>query len=154
MTKQLDFHAVADAMHNAAGRGTYSGGCSVAELSYFKSCARRFGLFTTLIFTHDEGNYRYQLVSDPAHDRCWHLSLACRNKRERDAWLRAFFGEHVEKLWAEPPHVEGSGVWHWRVFCDESWQPLARVNAADLRAAGIRPAADVGVAIAVAGLAA
>lgn len=33
-------------------------------------------------------------------------------KRERDAWLRAFFGEHVEKIWVNPPQGEGSGVWY------------------------------------------
>jgi hypothetical protein len=33
-------------------------------------------------------------------------------------------------------------VWHWRVFCDDSWTPLAYVNAADLRASGMVPAAN------------
>jgi hypothetical protein len=39
----------------------------------------------------------------------------------------AFFGEHVRLLWAESPKsLEGRrvGVWHWRLFCNERWEPI------------------------------
>jgi hypothetical protein len=34
-------------------------------------------------------------------------SISPRSKCERDAWLRAFFGEHI---WAERPQVEGEAA--------------------------------------------
>ena len=44
-----------------------------------------------------------------------------------ERWLDCFFGADKERLWCEPPvtaHGRKFDVWHYRLFCDENWQPL------------------------------
>lgn len=95
---------------------------------------------TRLIFTRDGNHHASGWWKNPEYERCFHLSLSPApalviipgaltelNTKTRDAWLKAFYGEHVNKVWAESPYSpEGKkhNVWHYRVFCDEHWQPI------------------------------
>lgn len=41
--------------------------------------------------------------------------------------LNKFFGNNKRLLWCEPPYSEEgkkAGVYHYRLFCDENWQPI------------------------------
>jgi hypothetical protein len=155
MVLQHDFNSIAKRMRYRARGGEFRGGSSDADQRYIKKCSTRAGR-TTLIFTRDVGNYSCGWLAEPAHERCLHLSISCDDRIERDAWLRAFFGDEVEALWGEGS-VSALGqqkdVWHWRLFCDEGWSPVI-ANDADLLAAGMRPARDLGIAIVRADLAA
>ncbi len=155
MVIQHDFGSIANRMRYRASAGEFRGGASEVEQQYIRKCSTRAG-GTTLIFTRDVGNYSCGWLAEPAHERCLHLSISCDDPIERDAWLRAFFGDRVEALWGEYS-VSGFGrekdVWHWRLFCDELWNPIL-ANHADLLASGMRTGRDLGVAIVRADLAA
>lgn len=154
--KQFDFESTASRMRSRARSGEHCGGQSITERAYIKKCRTREGN-TTLAFTRDFGQHQFGWLADPAHDRCWHLSIACDDPIERDAWLRAFFGDDLEHVWGQPAvteYGESSGLWHWRLFCDENWQPLPSKNPGDLLAAHMSRASDLGVAIIAADLAA
>jgi hypothetical protein len=108
-----------------------------AEHAYILSCTARVGA-TSAVFTRDCGMVVGGMVKDPTHDRCWHLSLVCPDRRERDAWLRAIFGARVDEVWAEELH----GIDHFRLFCDDKWKPITVTNPADLRRAHLVPLAE------------
>jgi len=76
---------------------------------------------------------------NPDYERCYHLSLSPApieiwtpdvrelNENLRNEFLKAFFGEHVDKVWMESPKSpegKAEGVTHYRVFCDENWIPI------------------------------
>ena len=92
---------------------------------------------TLLIFTRDSGHHTSGWWKNPQYERCWHLSISFRDpltQRQRDKdialterWTTAFFHDNKRYLWAEPPYSKYGrlhGVWHYRVFCDEAWQPI------------------------------
>jgi hypothetical protein len=146
--KQLDFDQIAKRMRFHARSGAMCGDLSADERKYVRRCSVRAGT-TTLVFTRDFGNHDGWL-SDPTHDRCWHLSIACDDDNERDAWLRAFFGDHVAELWGQTcatDYGQQRGVWHWRLFCDQNWEPMPSTNPDDLLAAHMYRAIDLGVSI-------
>ncbi|HEY4243692.1 MAG TPA: hypothetical protein VGM88_27960 [Kofleriaceae bacterium] len=148
--KQLDFGLVAKRLRFRASSGTMRGDGSQAEHKYVRRCSARAGS-TTLVFTRDAGNHEFGWLADPTHDRCWHLSIASEDDTERDAWLRAFFGDRVSDLWAQTcatQYGHDRGVSHWRLFCDERWNPLPEVNADDLLAADLHSARVLRVAVA------
>lgn len=108
------------------------------QQTYFERCT---GMHeptgTILIFTRDEGMHSSGWWKNPDYERCFHLSLSFRdpangNPRPRDIqlskeWVEAFFSENRRLIWAESPYSEdgkAAEVWHYRVFCDEHWQPL------------------------------
>jgi hypothetical protein len=44
-----------------------------------------------------------------------------------DAWVDAFYGDDARFVWRESPKSDvgrRKGVWHYRVFCDEEWNPI------------------------------
>ena len=154
--KQLDFDSIANRMRYRARSGEHCGDGSERERLYVKKCSVREGS-TTLVFTRDFGCHTFGWLANPEHDRCWHLSIACNDPAERNAWLRAFFGEHVESLWGHSSvtlYGQSREVWHWWLFCDERWQPLLETNSADLLAARMLSPRDLGVVLTVAELAA
>lgn len=60
-----------------------------------------------LIYSRDVGHHTSGWFKNPDYERCRHLSISY--------------------LWTEPPFTEQGkrdGVWHFRVFCDQGWQPL------------------------------
>ena len=89
-----------------------------------------------VMFTRDSGHHTCGWFKNPDYERCLHLSISYRDPetmeaREHDLaesreWCRLFFGQHVEKVWTEPPYSEegkARDVWHFRVFCDPKWDP-------------------------------
>lgn len=89
------------------------------------------------IYTRDTGMHSCGWFKNPDYERCLHLSLSFRdpesgarlpyNERAARDWVKAFFGDWVRYVWTESPFsAEGKlcDVWHHRVFCDPSWQPL------------------------------
>lgn len=69
------------------------------------------------------------------------------------ALLHAFFGDAVRYAWFESPKTpEGrrSEVRHWRVFCDQAWQPIlprGEVYSRELTERGWKSASELGVVI-------
>ncbi len=119
---------------------------------------------TRLIFTRDTGHHTSGWLKNPDYERCWHLStssmpsalvlpsamLAAELDRKTLAgWVGAFFGADVSYVWSESPKSavgKERGVWHWRLFCDEHWQPhLARkeIYSLDFTPADWRSASQV-----------
>ena len=153
--KQLDFESIAKRMRHHARSGAHRGEGSPTEAKYIRRCSTRAGT-TTLVFTRDFGQHPSWLT-DPAHDRCWHLSIACDDQAVHDAWLRAIFGEEVEHLWGSTSTTlvgQQRDVWHWRLFCDDNWTPCPTSNPDDLLGAGMYTARELGVVISTPNLAA
>jgi hypothetical protein len=51
------------------------------------------------------------------------------NEEMRTAWLKAFFGHDLSRVWVCAPLTEEGrqyNIKHYRLFCDEKWQPLPR----------------------------
>jgi len=141
----LDFDAVADAMWHRARSG-FAILDGAPDSAYVRRCSRRVGS-TGLVFTRDQAETASGRFRSPALQRCWHLSIACSDGIERDAWLRAFFADHVEALWAETAGTASGrafDVWHWRLFCDRDWLPVSLDDEpVELRAAGLIAAAEL-----------
>lgn len=132
-----NFDLVATALRRRSTLGVMRALFTAAEEAYVLSCTARVGA-TSIVFTRDRGMVVGGMVQDAAHDLCWHLSLVCAVRRERDAWLRAFFGVRVGEVWAEELH----GIDHYRLFCDDRWKPITVTNASDLRRAHLVPVAE------------
>lgn len=94
---------------------------------------------TMLIFTRDIGYHSSGWFKNPAYERCYHLSVSFkgiqgdevyalpRSRRLSEQWIDAFFGEDKKMIWTEPPYSatgKQSDVWHYRLFCDESWDAI------------------------------
>ncbi len=90
-----------------------------------------------LMFTRDTGHHSSGWFKNPDYERCWHLSISFRDPEtgegrpfdhaEAERWVKMFFRGHTEKVWCEPPrYPEGKlfEVHHYRLFCDEAWQPI------------------------------
>lgn len=83
-----------------------------------------------MILTRDAGYHSSGWWKNPEYERCWHLSCSFAEgftTKRGDALARLFFGDDVRLTWIEPPATpEGAalGVWHYRLFCDEGWQPI------------------------------
>lgn len=116
---ELEIRATANRLRWVASTGVFLG----TQDDYFRRC-KRTAADTFVIFTRD-------VDPDPTF-RCWHLTLWSKENDaiERDvrsACLRAFFGDHLDKVWTEPPQLplgRRYDVWHWRLFADESWSPI------------------------------
>lgn len=127
-------HQIAAMLRLAASRaGIYEGYGPPPLSCQFDD--RRTG--TRLFFTRDGGMHSSGWFKNPDYERCYHLSLSFRDpetgasapfdRRAAAVWLRVFFGEHERLTWCESPkteHGKALGVWHWRLFCDEHWQPI------------------------------
>src|SRR4030095_12596156 len=100
MTTHIAFRSIANRMRKRALGGEFRAEGTFAERTYVDRCAQRVGR-TTLVFTRDADQHTAGWLTDPRHERCCHLSMRCIDDAERDAWLRAFFGEHVDKIWVQ-----------------------------------------------------
>lgn len=87
--------------------------------------------------TRDIGHHTGGWWKNPDYERCWHLSMAQRDPMtgspvpKQAAFYQelaeAFFGGDAKLTWLEGPYTpEGKAldVWHYRLFCDEGWQPI------------------------------
>lgn len=139
MTKEIPFDFLAGRMRVNAFKGVWHGGSrGLVDQAYFARC-RKIQHGTTMIFTRDVGHHTSGWFKNPDYERCLHLSMSAQpgliwtpdtpdfDERMRNAWLRAFFKEDLDKVWFEPPvSPEGrsAGVQHWRLFCDATWKPI------------------------------
>lgn len=98
---------------------------------YFESCRWQLLRYLAIvIFTRDTGYHTSGWWKNPLYERCWHLSISFpggTKKNVRDKLIDLLFGQHKKLLWTEPPYSDTGkqlGVWHYRLFCDENWQPI------------------------------
>lgn len=120
----------------AALHGNFDGTESTAHV-----LARCRGLHppsgSSLLFTRDVGHHTCGWWKNPDYERCVHLSLAFfdpethepapKNEGLTEEWLMLLFGDERRKLWCEPPYTDKGKreeIWHYRLFCDEHWQPI------------------------------
>ncbi len=133
-------------MRQVAATGLYHYGNQGVEFLQQYTDAVAIGEFTIiLIFSRDAGHHSGGWLKNPDYERCWHLSLSFRGsdgnpqsparRLERvpqmhslaERLCKAFYGNNVRYIWAEPPFSEIGKkfqVWHYRVFCDKAWQPI------------------------------
>lgn len=128
------------AMRLAAVGGTFDGRPTSASQAYLDRCRRvHRPSGTLLIFTRDTGHHTSGWFRNPDYERCLHLSLSFfepgaspLDRRPHDAqlaraWAALFFGDALRLAWGEPPvspRARELEVWHYRLFCDQHWQPI------------------------------
>lgn len=84
----------------------------------------------TVIYTRDVGHHTSGWWKNPDYERCWHLSISFRSGTEKKALneiIQNLFAPNEKWIWIEPPFSETGkslNVWHYRLFCDEHWQPI------------------------------
>jgi hypothetical protein len=134
---------VAEKMKATASRYEFDGRASHRNQQIIMICTRVHDeTRTALIYTRDTGHHASGWLRNPDYERCLHLSLSpappllwtpdtlVEAELDRDLqrmWCEAFFQENLRLVWAESPKSEMGrrvGVWHWRLFCDEHWQPI------------------------------
>ena len=128
--------------------------------AYFERCLvvyRDIGMI--VVCTRDVGYHTSGWWKNPDYERCLHLSLSFRdpetgaymprNKVLTGLMLTGIFGIHKKLIWCEPPYTDdgkSQDVWHYRLFCDERWQPIkprGEVYSRELTEAGWRSFSDV-----------
>ena len=122
----------------AAIGSTFDGRDTLANWEYlFRCTVDHLPTGARLMFTRDVGHHTSGWFKNPDYERCLHLSVSYRDPEtgecdqqraaESDEWARLFFGYAVRLAWIEGPataHGRNAGVRHYRVFCDEQWQPI------------------------------
>lgn len=98
---------------------------------YFESCRwHLLGPACTIIFTKEIGYHSSGWWKNPDYERCYHLSISFAGGKDKSALqkiLAGLFKPYENLLWIEPPYSpEGKSkdVWHYRLFCDENWNPI------------------------------
>ena len=142
---------------DAATRGTWDG--RSGDL-YFDSCRlmHQFRGITT-IFTRDVGYHTSGWWKNPDYERCYHLSVsffdtATMLARPFDQSVakriaKAFYTRFAKWVWVESPYSttgKSIGVWHYRLFCDQQWQPIlsrGEVYSRELTEAGWKSFSEV-----------
>ena len=124
-----------------AQRGIYDGVSSPRNLTLMQYCSHLYAInpeaSARMIYTRDAGMHSGGWWKNPDYERCLHLSISfCVNPtdaplpfdaKQAELIARAFFGDDCSKAWVEPPYsAEGKAceVFHYRVFCNEGWQPI------------------------------
>lgn len=112
----------------AAAQGIWNGRDLTA---YFESCRWLLERFpATVLYMKESGYHSGGWWKNPDYERCYHLSISFRSGSEKKALNEILdnpFGEYKKWLWVEPPYSdEGKNleVWHYRLFCDNNWQPI------------------------------
>ena len=118
-----------------AEQGTSDG---TPKSSYYISFCKWHDLIAsaTMIFTRDIDMHLSGWWKNPDYNQCYHLSLSFRDRetglpKQKDKLLtrmyaQAFFPNNTNWLWSEPPFTPNGklqDVWHYRLFCNEQWQP-------------------------------
>lgn len=114
-------------------------GFAEGQFTPYMELCRMVAFGTSLLLTRDVGYHTSGWWKNPDYERCWHFSMAPApsevwmpstpelNKKLKARWLKAVFGDNLKLTWVEPPHTNRGrqiDVWHWRLFCDENWQPM------------------------------
>lgn len=111
-----------------AQRGVYEG---KTVTGYLENCSWFLERYDCIIiFTRDVGYHSCGWWKNPDYERCYHLSIsfpAGWNSRKARHVVDGLFRWDKRLLWCEPPYsAEGkrAGVYHYRLFCDENWNPI------------------------------
>jgi hypothetical protein len=105
---------------------------------YLARCHHTHMLGISATYSRDVGYHTSGWWKNPDYERCRHLSLAFfepesmqftgqKNDPLTRLMVDAIFGVDRRWLWCEPPYSdEGKRkcVWHYRLFCDQGWQPI------------------------------
>lgn len=117
-----------DRIRKTANHGIFDG---MNITPYFEDCRWWLERFDCIvIFTRDAGHHSCGWWKNPDYERCYHLSISFpggRNRKKEEYILRKLFGGNCRLLWCEPPYSpdgKKAGVYHYRLFCDEAWQPI------------------------------
>jgi hypothetical protein len=123
-------------------RGLYDGRVSDNSMMLMQACSHHYeqrlhDRAATILLTRDIGHHTAGWWKNPDYERCWHLSLS---QRDPATWQTvptehpffaaladAFFGRDARLTWLEGPYSpEGKmrDVWHYRLFCNEAWEPI------------------------------
>jgi len=169
LEKRLAF--VAAQMRIQAATSTFDGTETPENLCYLARCKHDdYGTGYRIIFTRDTGMHSSGWFKNPDYERCMHLSLSPHathfghgvtgsipwNEPESGVeglWVVALFGEHARLAWRESPKTRAGKeleVVHWRVFCDEHWQPILprkEVYSKDFTERGWKSFSELGIAI-------
>ena len=128
---ELDFNVFAR-MKRVANRALWNGKDMDA---HFESCRWQWQKYDcVMVFTKETGYHSSGWWKNPLYERCWHLSLSFqggKNKSATDKIIKGIFGDYRNLIWIEPPYSETGKkleVWHYRLFCDEHWQPIKPVG--------------------------
>lgn len=98
---------------------------------YFEKC--RWQLMAQeciIIYTKETGYHTSGWWKNPDYERCYHLSISFpggKHKPTLKKIIDGLFKDYTNLLWIEPPYSpEGKShdVWHYRLFCNEHWQPI------------------------------
>lgn len=123
----LDFNAF-ERIKKTALQGYFDG---ESESQYLFNCRWWWEKYEcTLIFTRDVGHHTSGWWKNPDYERCWHLSISFpggKNKNKLNKIIDGLFGSNKNMIWIEPPYSEqgkSAEVWHYRLFCDENWNPI------------------------------
>jgi hypothetical protein len=127
-------HLKREALHGVLG-----GGNTLSDQIYLDLCS---GFHSpsgiVVIYTRDVGMHTSGWFKNPDYERCLHLSLSFKepmrptvslpfDSKAAAEWVDIFFGENKRYAWFETPKSRDGremDVRHWRVFCDEYWQPI------------------------------
>jgi hypothetical protein len=97
---------------------------------YCRHLIQWFGSPASVIFTRDVGHHTCGWWKNPEYEQCWHLSCSFADgftRQRGDSLARLLFGDNVRMTWMEAPYSEQGKrqeVWHYRLFCDEGWNPI------------------------------
>lgn len=115
-----------------------------------------------VMFSRDSGHHTSGWMKNPDYERCLHLSLSPipgaivipgrtieMDERISRMWCEAFFRDDVRLAWRESAKSKmGKAVQvvHWRVFCNEHWEPIhprGEVYSTELTEKGWKSASEV-----------
>lgn len=114
------------------------------QLPYYKVLHMdvQYGLVTQLVYSRDTGHHSSGWLKNPDYERCYHLSISFASysalrqdfdyapfqKELGRLWLDMIFTPEQRRcLWeesAKSPEGIIMDVRHYRVFCNEYWQPI------------------------------
>lgn len=124
----MDLKEAAMYMRQFANTGVYEG---IGLTSYFLECMWLLSMYECqVIFTRDTNHHSSGWWKNPMYERCYHLSIKFDGERKQKHLIKilaAVYGKNVRFVWSEPPYsAQGKAgeIWHYRVFCDQHWQPI------------------------------
>lgn len=131
---------IAADMRLVAARMLYDGRNTETARRHIQRCTRYHPpTQAVLLFTRDGGMHSSGWWKNPDYERCFHLSISFgapdgrgwadlpQDHKRAAKWCEIFFGENTRLLWIEPPFSDvgkARDVYHYRLFCDEHWQPI------------------------------
>lgn len=133
-----DIPRVAKELRRRAEGWEFKGDATRGAKHFMRDCrGAHLPTGTMLTFARDVGHFSHGGFRSPVSERCFHLSLAFVDVAKKEAlapmnliedWVRAFFTNELRSVWAETPSFKRGGdmvFWHFRVFCDHDWFPIA-----------------------------